>query len=506
MDRLPYSICKPYYDALGIDFERSNPNQFEVIKAQDRFPLIVGGERGGKSYATAAILVPHIDLLPEIRRERFYHDNGKLKYDWTKRERIPLVPDVAIFGPSYAEPRIEFSYLEDWLRQLDNIAYISKPQEGPWRMVSKDGVVVSTWSTDNPGNIRGIDLEVAVAAECGNMEFEAIERIQGRIGAKRGFCIYSGTMENAKRWYMEWAIEGERQNRWGVKTYSLPSWGNLAQFPGGRDDPEIKRWEQFYTEDVFLTRVAAVPMPPRDRVLREFSEQHIKKVQIPRDSDGHYACEFHVAIDPGYLPSAYAALLVASWDTADGKYWYVFDELYEQQVGNEVVIEWLKKHKFYKYFKFDSLTIDTSAKRHADGNEPAIEKFTKLTKFKAPYTHYWHENALIDRVRTTAKQNLIAIHPNCHGLIAECGLGQPVFPDMHPWRYPTARDGIILNEKPEDKWNHSAKALGYLLLRHLGLVERMGERPRSRNRITDKNKNPNKRNIFNWRRSNASTN
>lgn len=510
MDRLPYRICKNYYEALGINFEKDNPAQFQVIQAADRFPLIIGGERGGKSFASAALLIPHIDLLPQIRKERFFYPDddpdptkrGQLKFNWKSRERIPLVPDFVIFGPSYAEPRVEFSYVEEWLRQLDNLAYVSKPQEGPWRLVTKDGVVLSTWSTDNPGTIRGIDLEGALAAECGNMEFEAVERIQGRIGAKRGFCIYSGTMENAKRWYIKWALEGERLNRYGVKTYSLPSWGNISQFPGGRNDPEIKRWEAFYTDDVFQTRVAAQPMPPRDRVLREYDESHIRKVKLPRNGDGTYACEFHVCIDPGYLPSAYAVLLVASWDTPEGKFWYCFDELYEQQIGNEKVISWLKNHKFYRHFQMDALTIDVSAKRHADGNEPAIEKFKRLSKFKAPYTHYWHENALIDRLRTTGKQNLIAIHPNCRGLIAEMGLGEEIYPEMHPWKYHTERSGDILNEKPIDKWNHSAKALGYLLLRHLGVVERMGDRPRSKNRMKTNTLPRERRTIFSKRKLN----
>lgn len=491
MDRLPYEVCKHYYDALRIEFEKYNPEQYKVVKGEDRFPLIVGGERGGKSFATAAILLPHVDLLPEIRPERFYDEKGNLRY---KGERKALVPDFVLFGPSYAEPRVEFSYLENWLRELDNIAFTSKPQEGPWRLVTKAGVVVATWSTDDPGTIRAIDLEGAAACECGNMEWDSIERIQGRIGAKRGFCIYSGTMENAKRWYIRMALEGERQNRYGIITYSLPSWGNLHEFPGGFKDPEIQRWGIFYggskdvdytDSDTFMVRVAAKPVPPRDRVIREVKENHIRKVEIPRKEDGSYDAHFEICIDPGYLPSAYAVLFVASWDTPDGKFWYIFDEIYRQETQNEQIIKMIKNHKFYRYMGVDDLTIDVSAKRHADGNEPAIEKFKRLTRFRSPYTKYWHENALIERLRTTANQGLLAIHPNCRGLIAEFGLGEEVFPDMHPWKYPTDKAGIILNEKPVDKWNHSCKALGYLLLRRVGPVERLGK-SQSFNRIKER--------------------
>lgn len=483
MNRLPYSLTKLYYDALGLEFKDYNPSQFDVVSSEERFPLIIGGERGGKSFATAAIMLPHIELLPQLKPERFYAPNGALMYHG---ERKALVPDFVLFGPTYAEPRVEFSYIEEFLRELDNISYTSKPQEGPWRLVTKKGVVLSTWSTETPGSIRGIDLEGAAACEAGNMEWDAIERIQGRIGAKRGFCVYSGTMENARRWYVKWALEGERQNRFGIKTYSIPSWDNLHQFPGGRNDPEILRWEKFYTEDVFMTRVAAKPMPPRDRVIREINENNIHKVKIPRKEDGTYDAHFELAIDPGYLPSAYAVLFVASWDTEEGRMWYIFDEYYEQEVQNEDMIRRITRHPFYKYMKTDDLTIDISAKKHSDGNEPSSEKYKRMTKFKSPYMHYWHENALIDRIRTTAKADLIAIHPNCVGLIAELGLGEEVFPDMHPWKFPTDKSGIILNDKPKDAWNHSCKALGYLLLRRLGIVERLGAKPKTWNRIKEK--------------------
>lgn len=49
MNRLPYEITKVFYDTLGLQFEEFNPAQFAAISATDRFPLIGGGERGGKA-------------------------------------------------------------------------------------------------------------------------------------------------------------------------------------------------------------------------------------------------------------------------------------------------------------------------------------------------------------------------------------------------------------------------------------------------------------------------
>lgn len=487
MDRLPYEVCQEYYNQLGINFKDYNEYQYEVVLGNDRFPLIIGGERGGKSYVTAALLVPHIDLLPEIRRERFYDQDGNLLFNWKDRTQRPMQPDFVLFGPNYAEPEVEFEYLEEFLNQLNIVARVSKPQQGRWTLITKAGVVVQTWSTENSMSIRAIDLEGAAAVEAGAMTKDAIERIQGRISAKKGFLIYNGTMENANRWYMDFAQQGERENRYGVKTYRIPSWANKHEFPEGRNDPEIKRLEKFYPEDIFKVRVAAEPVEPQARVIREFTKEHIKKMNIPRDEKGRINAKIEVWIDPGYLPSAYAVLWVAIWDNGeDGKMFYVFDEIYEREKQTDDIIDMVKVHKFYRFLEPNGMIIDISSKRHADGNEPAIEIWRRKTRIKNPKFHYWHQNALIERIRTSAKGNQVFIHPNCTGLIAELGLGDhPIYQDMTAWSYPTDKSGIIVSDKPKDEHNHACKALGYGLLDHLGIVERIGARPKSRNRIRE---------------------
>lgn len=45
MERLPWIVCQAYYKALDIEFEKYNPAQYAVVSANDRFPLVIGGER-----------------------------------------------------------------------------------------------------------------------------------------------------------------------------------------------------------------------------------------------------------------------------------------------------------------------------------------------------------------------------------------------------------------------------------------------------------------------------
>lgn len=477
---------QPLLAALNITL---TPQQEAVAKHPDRFPVIGGGERGGKSFVTAAILLPHIMLLPKVRPARFFDANGKLLFDENRDK--PRNPDFLLFGPTYAEPRLEFQYLEGWLSKLGLLAggvnKPSKPMDGPWRMVTKHGVVIATWSMEDPGSIRSVDLEGAAICEAGRALYSAVERVQGRVSAKRGFIVYSGTMEASQQWYQDWMMEGQRPNTKGIVSYSLPTFSNIHEFPGGRNDPEILRLEAMYPEDVFAMRILAEARPPRTRVLKEIEKEHIKDVRVPKDA------EIEIWVDPGYA-TAYAVLFVAVWDEVKrtrvgnetkeepiGKRFHIIDELYERGITTYDMIQLCQKNPYWKRIRKG--VIDIAGKGHRDSTESALEVWQKYTKLHWNMT-YWKEDALVERIRTSFKAGRVTIDPKAEGLIAEAGLGEikKGFDDMHYWKYVTDRDGRVIGEKPLDKWNHAAKALGYGLLHHLGKVERL-HKPTKINRL-----------------------
>ena len=460
MERLPYDLCKPTYDL--IELKPHSPEQAAPLMNQDRFPAICGGERGGKSWTTAAILLPHILALPYRRQERFFTAEGRLRFNPATDK--PRNPDCLLFGPTYSQPRIEFEILEKWLQRLGKVVArsTSKPSDGQWRMVSTDGVVISTWSMEDPDSIRAVDLEFAAVCEAGWAPWAGIERVQGRIAAKRGFCVYSGTLEESQQWWKDWLIIGKRPNNMGIVSYLIPTWSNIVEFPGGRNDPEIKRLEAFHTEDIFMSRFGAEPRPPRYRVLKEATEECVQRVDIPDDA------LHEIWIDPGYA-SAYAVLFVAMWTDKFGiRRFHCYDELYEQNLNTVDMIELCKKKPSWP--KISTGVIDIASKGHRDATESSLEIWEKRTSITFG-KRYWAEDRLIERTRSCFKVGQLTIDPACRGLLAECGIGDPVFPEMHPWRYATDRDGRIIGEKPIDRWNHSAKALGYGLLKHLGQVE-----------------------------------
>ncbi len=481
MERLPFEIKQPIFEAMGVSF---HPEQEEVVRATNRQLLVVGGERAGKSYVEAADKVPYLVLLPILKPSKRWEEfrRGKIK---------ARSPDFVFFGPSYKEPKAEFEYVEHWLDELGKLAKDtmnrpSKPDDGPWRLVTTDGVVLTTWTLDDPGTVRSIPLEGAMIVEAGRCPKEGYERIRSRVSTTRGFIDLSGTMEFSEKWYTDLALEGKRENDKDLKTFSIPVWTNRSSFPGGENDPEILSMKKFYTDDIWAMRFAAEPRPPGDRVLKEFTEAMISDVEVPDDA------LWELAIDPGYA-SAYAVLFVASWMKYDedsegnrrkaGKQFHVAAEFYEQGLNTDDLVSLVVKHPLWpKVVKSKSGVMDIAGKGHRDSTESALEKWKKLTPLNF-FMQYWHEEALRERLRTSAKAGQVTISPSCVGLIAEAGLGEPVFPEMHPWKYHLDRSGTITSEKPIDRWNHSVKALGYLLLKHLGPVEYLNEGPMTVNRM-----------------------
>ena len=436
--------------------------QAEPLMNPDRFPLIPGGIQGGKSFGAAAILLPHILALPSLRRETFYDRYGKPA--WNEQRDLPWNPHFALVGPNYKDTAYEFEYIQEWLKKLGKLStkHLSRSKGDSWQMVTTDGVVLKTLTGDNPEAIRSYSFEAAVACEAGGMAFAVTNNIRERIATKRGFLVMEGTLEASQQWWRDACLEGLRPNARGYVTYKLPTWANLAMYPGGENDPEIVAMKDWMGEDLWLERVAAQPQPPRYRVLKEFEPHHVGEIDIPEDAS------IEIWIDPGYA-SAYAVLWVAHWPKGDTTHFYFFDEIYEQGKNTYEIVDMIRLHPMFNRLGKDRV-IDIGAQGHRDSTDSALEVWEAL--LPGNYARkMWMEDRLMERLRVSARLRQFTINPKCRGFLAEAGLGEPVFPEQHPWRYPTDKDGRIIGEKPIDRWNHSAKAAGYGLLKHLGQVE-----------------------------------
>jgi hypothetical protein len=208
--------------------------------------LVAGGERGGKSRLAAA-------------------------------EVTANAADGALFwliGKDYAAARGEFEHCLKDFQKLDAIERngVSMPDKGGWSMHLKGGIEIATFSADDPLKIATKAPSGIVLCEAGQHDFATFLRVfagtaEGRARGE-GWLLLAGTFEKGQRWYSELYRKGQGPNEYELRSHSLPSWSNLALYPGGRDNPSIKSIEAGLSVDMFRERFGGEPVAHEDQVFR----------------------------------------------------------------------------------------------------------------------------------------------------------------------------------------------------------------------------------------------
>lgn len=434
---------------------------FLTDDAQDpvRFKLAVGGEQAGKSYSAAMEL---FSFLPW----------GELFW---------------IVGPDYSQTHNEFNYLWDALEKIDAIdGYPSMPDKGAWTLKTIWGTEVTTKSADDPAKIAGRGPDGVLLVEAAQCPETVFLRCMGRVGPKRGWCCVNGTFENEKyAWYRLKYLEWRGANVDGGRSCSLPTWSNRKLYPGGRNDPEIRRLERLKGPDWFKERFAGIPVPPRGLVFREFKpELHMRQIERTTQTDFEmFPDEQRVVlpektddelwIDPGYA-GGYAVLFV----TVIGETSFIYDELYKQGWTGEEMATQAAKHPRWK--NVNKVVMDIAGRQHQAGKSQ-VEVWYDTVGIRARGTKV----EILDGIQRTR----ISLRPHPETGVPGLILGAPCVRTMEEfaegYRYPidtktqigsTTLD-VVISEKPIDAHNHAAKAISYGLINNYGPVRRTKRGP-----------------------------
>jgi hypothetical protein len=315
-----------------------------------RLKLAAGGVGAGKSVLTAMEIVPYFAIPGAL---------------------------IWIIGPNYDLAKPEFDYLLAVFQELGVVDgnSISTPTRGPCRFrltPEYGGAECQTKSATDPVGIAGkrpTALAITEAAQHPHeMYFKALERAT----EKNAPVIFSGTFEGSYGWYAEQWQRWQGANPEEGVSFSIPTWSNLAVYPGGRNDPKIKAIEGVMPTDLFQERYGGVPCPPVGLVFKEFSPKfHVKPFTELFDDDR----EVELWCDPA--THTYAILFVQV--AKDGKTVHVLDELYAknqigQQVIPQVVTNPLWKHSCTRG------VIDIAGTYRQFGNIPQVEVWNSELK------------------------------------------------------------------------------------------------------------------------------
>ena len=424
-------ISSAVFDLIGF-----NPTEEQnlILNSNKRFILVAGGEQAGKSMVASKFLI-----------QKFVHDESPGLY-W-------------LVAADYERTRAEFEYLTEDFAKIGILAEVTKRVD-PGRIILADGTRIETKSAKDPRTLAMRAPNGIVGCEASQLDLETFYRLVGRCAPKKGWLFLGGTFESSLGWYPQTYTAWES----GVddqQSFSLPSYSNFHLYPGGREDEEIKRLEAFSSDDFFMERIEGKPVPPRGLVFNEFRASiHSKEVDyIPGEP-------VHVWIDPGYAGGyAVEAVQIINDDVR------VFDEVYEIGLVTEEIIDIVMTKPWWQDVQYG--VIDIAGNQHQAMPAPAEVWLHNSGLYMASQKIAINDGT--ERLKSFLKVNPLSGYPrltidsHCKGILSEFGAGpNPFDGQTRAYRWKMDRDGNIVGNTPEDKYNHGVKALIYGLIHQFG--------------------------------------
>lgn len=428
-----------WFDAVGY---HPSLSQLPAHQSNARHILTGGGWRGGKSLFTA----------------------GEAYGCWPRWNLLYIV------GDKYENCIAEFDYLDYFFHKLQHqagariVTNRRRPPSDQQRCSlqlsgPKHIKRVLTISTHNAGpnalTRRGEAPDMILLVEMEGLTYDIWLAARGRVAQTRGRVIISGKFPDDTGWQAQTWNRWQGENTDDGDAFSLATWSNLAVFPGGRDDPEIKAIESMYPERDFMRDYGAEPQQPATLVIEDFEyATHVKDyVELePR-------MPVEVWIDPGYGESAYAVLAVQMYS---GKVWAI-DEIYKHGWTGEEMVEEAKRRAWWN--KVNGGVIDFAGRQHHAAKSQVevwralggVHLRSQMVPLQAGRDRL--KNFLLPQPETGEPRILFS--PKCKQTCAEFG--------KYVWRdVPEER---LASAKPIDRYCDGIKALCYGLVDHYGAVD-----------------------------------
>jgi len=309
--------------------------QMDMLECDDRFIIVGGGRRGGKTHGVALIVLCILHLRPY---STIYN----------------VGPTKLLFQKVYYK----------CLELLDSKGIRYKSRKDPyWEIELENHSLLTSRTLEEPGQMVGDALDFVIIDEAAQGNRSVWDRrLIPSLADKRGGGILIGSYEG-NNWYTEMAQEVEIKRASGQEIpwesswshFEFASWDNVAIFPLGFEDPVFQAalhdaldpndfWEQF----------ASRPKANYNLVFPEFERFVHTTTRIGFNKD----LPVYIGIDPAGS-DAYAVIAFQvikncpcwSWygipDTPEQEHVWVIDEFYKRNAITEMVIDDIKMRPWF---------------------------------------------------------------------------------------------------------------------------------------------------------------
>jgi len=278
--------------------------------------------------------------------------------------------------------------------------------------------------------------------------------------------IVHNTFESSLGWYPNLFTRWQAPNKEEAVSFSLPTWTNLAVYPGGRQDPEILALEMSDSPERFKERYGGIPCPPQGTVFNEFQPS----IHVGQGGEFEFDPAFptYTWVDPGYAHPYAVEVAQKKGDTI-----YIVDEIYEKGLVTSDIITVVAQRQWFPAVQKTGGAIDIAARQHQSMPAPA-EIWLKEGHIYLRSQKIRIQDG-IERFKSVLKVNPLTNRPafyvnsKCKGLISELGgCPNPFDGQTKVYRWRRDREGNIIGDVPDDKNNDGCKAVCYGLIDVLG--------------------------------------
>ena len=419
------------YEKVGF---KPTDEQRIILESEKRFNLVAGGEQAGKSVIASKFLL-----------KRVFETEGAGLY-W-------------LVAADYGRTRAEFEYLVEDFGKLGLLKKASKRVD-PGRIELADGTVIETKSAKDPRTLAMRAPNGIIGFEASQLDLESYYRIRGRCAPRGAWMFLAGTFEGSLGWYPQ-LFQAWKYGDKDEKSFSLPSYTNKHLYPGGKNDPEIQKLKNEASDAFFMERIEGIPSPPIGIVFQEFrSDRHISEEAkyVPQEP-------VHLWIDPGYAGGyAIEAIQIINDQVR------IIDEVYEKSLITEEMINICQNREWWNDVQYG--VIDVAGYQHQAMAAPAEVWMNETGLFldseKVKINDGTEKLKSMLKLAPNGEPRLI-INPQCKGILSEFGAApNPFNGQTLVYKWKTDRDGNIVGNQPEDKYNHGVKAVIYGLINHFG--------------------------------------
>ena len=357
------------------------------------------------------------------------------------------------------------------LQALGLVKSRSIPANGSVSFVTDWGHRVETKSTaQDSTQLASFAPDAIGMVEAAQQPYEVFFKSTERALEKNAPVIMSGTLEQAYIWYTDAFRRWQEPNDEGAQSFSIPSWTNTAIFPGGRDDPAIKRMEATLPEDLFMERVAAVPYFGEGRVHPDYNPaKHVAKLEHK------LAYPTEILIDPGYSGAYFVGI-----GQKIGQLYNVLAEIYMRGAVVQEVIEECRKHPLWPYVREGVIDI-AGIQHHAQRSQ--VEVWADMEPQIALRWSKVGEKDGIDAINFRLKDAPGLDRPYIQfsdaladeGNRSSNGLANGIRAEMVMRRWRAYKEGGSEKRAPIKANDHGCNALGYFIYNYDHLMLDIGK-------------------------------